>query len=70
LYRRYGNWPDAVSAYNWGPGNLDAWIAQGRPAASLPLGVERYRERVLREGGISQTPGDPLARTSMQLQSR
>ncbi|MGA8754978.1 MAG: lytic transglycosylase domain-containing protein [Stellaceae bacterium] len=70
LYRRYGNWPDAVSAYNWGPGNLDAWIAQGRPAAGLPLGVERYRERVLREGGISQTPGDRLARTSMQLQSR
>ena len=64
LYRRYGNWPDAVSAYNWGPGNLDAWIAQGRPAAGLPLGVERYRERVLREGGIAQTPGDRLARTS------
>ncbi len=56
LYRRYGNWPDAVSAYNWGPGNLDAWIAQGRPADGLPLGVERYRERVLRDGGIAQIP--------------
>ncbi len=57
LYRRYGNWPDAVSAYNWGPGNLDAWIAQGRPAAGLPLGVERYRARVLRDGGIAQAAG-------------
>jgi hypothetical protein len=52
LFRRYGNWPDAVAAYNWGAGNIDTWIAQGRPAAGLPLAVERYCERVLRDGGI------------------
>jgi hypothetical protein len=52
LYRRYGNWPDAVAAYNWGPGNLDLWIAQGRPAAGLPVEVAHYRDRVLRDGGI------------------
>jgi hypothetical protein len=54
LYRRYGNWADAVAAYNWGPGNLDAWIARGRPAAGLPLSVEQYRDRVLRDGGMAQ----------------
>jgi hypothetical protein len=52
LFRRYGNWPDAVVAYNWGPANMDTWIAQGRPAAGLPLAVERYCERVLRDGGL------------------
>ena len=52
LYRRYGNWPDAVAAYNWGPGNLDEWIVAGRPSAGLPLEVERYRDRVLRDGGV------------------
>jgi Transglycosylase SLT domain len=51
LYRRYGNWPDAVAAYNWGPGNLDAWITAGRPADRLPPEVERYRNRVLRDAG-------------------
>ena len=56
LYRRYGNWPDAIAAYNWGPGNFDAWIAQGRPAASLPFEVERYRDRVLRDGGLASPP--------------
>ncbi len=52
LFQRYGNWPDAVAAYNWGPGNLDMWIVQGRPATGLPQEVERYRARVLRDGGF------------------
>ena len=47
MYRRYGSWPDAVAAYNWGPGNMDAWISGGRPFDKFPLAVERYRIRVL-----------------------
>jgi hypothetical protein len=34
MYRRYGNWPDAIAAYNWGPGNMDAWIDSGRPSGT------------------------------------
>ena len=49
LYGRYGNWPDAVAAYNWGPGNLDQWIGNGRPADALPLETARYLLRVLRD---------------------
>jgi Transglycosylase SLT domain len=67
LYRRYGNWPDAVAAYNWGPGNMDAWIAQGRPLAGLPIGVAHYRDRVLRDGGIAQGLDAPLSRNGWQL---
>jgi Transglycosylase SLT domain len=48
LYRRYGDWPDAVTAYNWGPGNMDAWIARGRPVDAMPAMVALYRFRVLR----------------------
>ena len=44
----------SVAAYNWGPGNLDAWIGQGRPAAGLPPQVERYRDRVLHDGGVAE----------------
>jgi hypothetical protein len=69
LYRRYGNWPDAVAAYNWGPGNMDAWIGQGRPAAGFPLEVEHYRDRVLRAGGIVQGQDSPLSRTVWQLRT-
>ncbi len=57
MYRRYGNWPDAIAAYNWGPGNMDAWIGAGRPIDSFPLEVERYRDRVLRDAGFGGTSG-------------
>ena len=47
LYHRYASWPDAVAAYNWGPGNMDAWIAAGRPIDKFPISVSFYRVRVL-----------------------
>jgi hypothetical protein len=56
MYRRYGNWQDAIAAYNWGPGNLDVWIGGGRADDKLPLAVERYRNRVLREAALIE-PG-------------
>ncbi|MBV8132593.1 MAG: lytic transglycosylase domain-containing protein [Alphaproteobacteria bacterium] len=55
MYRRYGNWPDAIAAYNWGPGNMDAWIGSGRPSGSFPIEVERYRDRVLHDAGFDET---------------
>jgi hypothetical protein len=53
MFLRYGNWADALAAYNWGPGNLDLWIASGRRADQLPLDVARYVARVLRNAVIS-----------------
>ena len=47
MYRRYGSWPDAVAAYNWGPGHMDSWIGGGRRFDKFPLAVEIYRIRVL-----------------------
>ena len=53
MFLRYGNWADALAAYNWGPGNLDQWIAGGRRADQLPLDVTRYVARVLRNAVIT-----------------
>ena len=47
MYRRYSSWPDAIAAYNWGPGNMDSWISGGRTFDKLPSAVERYRTQVL-----------------------
>jgi hypothetical protein len=52
LHRRYGNWPDAVSAYNWGMGNLDTWISGGRTSEKLVPAVAVYVRRVLQDSGI------------------
>jgi hypothetical protein len=66
MFARYGDWPDAIAAYNWGPGNLDLWIGAGRPVARLPLDVERYVERVLRDAlsGASLPLDPPRSRRS------
>ena len=52
LYRRYRNWTDAVTAYNWGMGNLDRWIIRGRQSERLVPAVAVYLQRVLRDSGM------------------
>jgi hypothetical protein len=52
LYRRYKNWPDAIAAYNWGIGKLNAWLSAGRPVGKLAKGVAAYTDRVLRDAGL------------------
>lgn len=66
MYRRYGSWADAIAAYNWGPGRLDAWIRSGRPASRLPVEVERYTGRVLL---ASAAPGLRLAAPDLRALS-
>jgi Transglycosylase SLT domain len=61
LHRRYGNWPDAIAAYNWGIGRMNAWVDAGRPARRLDKGVAAYRDRVLLDSGLC--PGDRQAET-------
>ncbi len=56
LYRRYANWADAVAAYNWGPGHMDAWIYSGRPIDRFPETVALYRVRVLSAATIGGRP--------------
>jgi len=52
LYGRYGNWPDAIAAYNWGIGKMDAWVKAGRPPDQFLVGVAVYLRRVLHESGL------------------
>ena len=52
LFYRYRNWPDAIAAYNWGIGKMDAWVKAGRPRDQFLVGVGVYLQRVLRDGGL------------------
>lgn len=66
LYRRYGNWPEAIAAYNWGIGNVDKWIKAGRPAGKTLSGVVAYLRRVLHDSGLCD--GQAIARHSCGTQ--
>jgi soluble lytic murein transglycosylase-like protein len=59
MFRRYGSWPDAIAAYNWGP---VIWIGGGRPADKFPAAVDRYRARVLGTSGLAVWANLRLAR--------
>ena len=65
LHRRYRNWPDAISAYNWGLGRLDLWIRAGRPAETLVAGVAKYVHRVLHDSGLCAGP-QPSSECALQ----
>lgn len=62
LYRRYQDWPDAIAAYNWGIGHLDAWVKAGRPSGGLVPEVVAYQGRVLRDSGLCRGTSNNLAR--------
>ena len=62
LYRRYRDWPDAIAAYNWGIGHLDAWVKAGRPSRGLVPEVVPYQGRVLRDSGLCRGTSSNLAR--------
>jgi hypothetical protein len=64
MYRRYGSWPDAIAAYNWGPTRMTNWISGGRPVEKFPAGVAWYRTRVLSASGLSAGLGPAGLRLS------
>ena len=59
LHRRYGNWTDAVIAYNWGPGNFARWQAAGRPLGALSVPLRAYLDRVMREATLLPQAAPP-----------
>lgn len=42
----------ALAAYNWGPGNVDRWLAEGGDPAKLPQETRDYVNRII-GGGVS-----------------
>jgi hypothetical protein len=55
LFDKYGNWDDALAAYNWGPGNVDKWIARGRNEDQMPAETKNYISDTIRRAGMSET---------------
>lgn len=52
MVREFGNLPDALVAYNWGPQNAKQWVASGRNPAQLPAETQGYLQKIL--GAVGQ----------------
>jgi len=50
LHRKFGSWRLALAAYNWGPGNVDAWQAG---AKTPPAETVSYMREVGGDLGLS-----------------
>lgn len=51
--KKYGDLDTALAAYNWGPGNVDEWIASGRDPAKLPKETRDYIAKVHEYSGVA-----------------
>lgn len=51
MYRKYGDRNTALMAYNWGPGNVDRWIKEGRPADKVPAETRKYVANIGKRAG-------------------
>jgi len=49
LYQKYGNWSDALAAYNWGPGKMDNALLT---ATAIPGQVLNYVRGILGIGTV------------------
>lgn len=49
LYDQFGNWVDALTAYNWGPGNVSTY-----GAAAAPASTKQYVANALASAGLTE----------------
>lgn len=65
MVQRYGGDPvTGLMAYNWGPGNVDKWIAGGRDPQAVPAETRAYVQKV---AGVMQG-GQPQGSGTSQMQ--
>lgn len=56
MYNKYGDWGQALAAYNWGQGNMDAYLKTGQGLKGQPMPTEtiKYVNGIM--GGCSFCP--------------
>lgn len=62
LYQKYGNWQDALAAYNWGPSNVDS-------SSSIPSSVAGYVSTVLSKASTWASQLGTSAASAVDLSS-
>ena len=55
LYKRFGKWSDVLASYNWGQGNMSAFLSTGLGAKGQPMPKEtkNYFSQILADLGMA-----------------
>lgn len=53
-FKRFGNWTDALRAYNWGPGNLTRYLNTGK--GSIPKETQDYVAKIAGPSTVQPQP--------------
>ena len=61
-YRRYNDWPMTITAYNYGPGNVDKAIERSVKAGNDPLDYHAARDYFVGRRGVSQEAQEYMGR--------
>lgn len=68
MLKKYGgNMEHALAAYNWGPANVDKWIADGADMSKLPQETQDYLPKVMAQ--MQSTDGAPASTSATQQQA-
>lgn len=70
MVKRYGNEIHGLAAYNWGPGNVDKWLAAGGDMRKLPTETRLYIADVLgtKQKGGKLVLGEPASEQAAEQQ--
>lgn len=53
LHTEFGAWSLALAAYDWGPGNVQDWIASGADTAAMPTETQNYVGSITRDVAVA-----------------
>lgn len=65
-HKAFGSWGHALAAYNWGPGNVQAWLKKGGKFADLPAETRAYIRKIAPQevSALARGPFRPPTSTS------
>lgn len=67
MHNRYGDPKLALMAYNWGPGNVDKWIKNGRNPNAVPQETRGYVSKIMGPNAMATPTAAPASAPALLI---